>query len=62
MHAVDDADTQPSPARVAETLIILLHCASLAYCVLDLEFALVPALKLAEGGGSMRERRLGELD
>jgi len=27
---------------------------------LDLEFALVPALQLAEGGKTMRERRMGE--
>lgn len=55
------ADVQPSPARVADTLIILLHCSSLATCTLDTDFALLPALKLGEGGGGMRERRLGEL-
>jgi hypothetical protein len=27
---------------------------------LDFEFALMPALQLAEGGRSMRERRIGE--
>ncbi|EJT48745.1 hypothetical protein A1Q1_02290 [Trichosporon asahii var. asahii CBS 2479] len=53
------ADVQPSPARVADTLIILLHCSSLATCTLDTDFALLPALKLGEGGGGMRERRLG---
>ncbi|KAL1407959.1 hypothetical protein Q8F55_004756 [Vanrija albida] len=51
----------PRQSRVADTLIILLHCATVTHTALDLDFALVHALHLAEGGNSMRERRLGYL-
>lgn len=57
-HCVYDSQLT-AQSRVADTLIILLHCATVTHTPLDLDFALVPALKLAEGGRNMRERRMG---
>ncbi|TYJ54240.1 hypothetical protein B9479_005084 [Cryptococcus floricola] len=49
-------------SRVAETLITVLHCTALRHdCSDDLEFVLIPALKLAEGGKSVQEKRIGYL-
>ncbi|WWC58926.1 uncharacterized protein I303_101471 [Kwoniella dejecticola CBS 10117] len=51
-----------STSKISETLIILLHCQSLRHRTdEDTEFALVPALQLAEGGRSLVERRIGYL-
>ncbi|WVQ76389.1 hypothetical protein IAR50_006055 [Cryptococcus sp. DSM 104548] len=51
-----------STSRVAETLITVLHCTALRHdCRDDLDFVLIPALKLAEGGKSVQERRIGYL-
>ncbi|WVQ81698.1 hypothetical protein IAT38_003823 [Cryptococcus sp. DSM 104549] len=51
-----------STAKTAEILVILLHCAMIRHRTDDdLEFALVPALQLAEAGGSVAERRVGYL-
>lgn len=49
------ADVQ---SKVAETLIILLTCSTASTTPLDLDFALLPALQLAEGGKA-RDRRTG---
>ncbi|KAL7420714.1 hypothetical protein Q5752_004665 [Cryptotrichosporon argae] len=46
-------------ARPAESLLVLLYCAVVAHTPLDLDFALVPALDLAEGGKTLRDRRVG---
>lgn len=46
---------------MAENLIVVLHCAMLRHNVDDdLDFALIPALKLAESGKTIRERRIGK--
>lgn len=46
--------------RVAENLIVILHCSMLRHNVDDdLDFALIPALKLAESGKTIQERRIG---
>nr|KIR84226.1 hypothetical protein I308_05641 [Cryptococcus tetragattii IND107] len=48
--------------RVAENLIVILHCSMLRHNVDDdLDFALIPALKLAESGKTIQERRIGYL-
>lgn len=49
----------PSTSRIAQTLIILLHCDTVTHTAVDLEFALIPALQLAEGGRTLAERRMG---
>lgn len=49
-----------SKSKIAQTLIILMHCATMARRPLNLDFALVPALQLAESGRTMKERRMGE--
>lgn len=46
--------------RIAENLIVILHCSMLRHNVDDdLDFALIPALKLAESGKTIQERRIG---
>ncbi|GFZ48929.1 hypothetical protein JCM24511_06678 [Saitozyma sp. JCM 24511] len=51
-----------STSKVAETLVVLLHITVLQREVADgLEWALVPALQLAAGGRSLKERRIGYL-
>lgn len=46
---------------MSEHLLILLHVASVRKRTGDdLDFALVPALQLAEGGKTIKERRLGQ--
>ncbi|OCF59365.1 hypothetical protein L486_03869 [Kwoniella mangroviensis CBS 10435] len=51
-----------SKSKIAETLIILLHCLMLRHRTEeDVEFALVSALQLAEGGRTIAERRIGYL-
>lgn len=46
--------------KIAEHLIVILHCSMLRHNVDDdLDFALIPALKLAEGGKTIQERRIG---
>ncbi|KJD99639.1 hypothetical protein I311_06774 [Cryptococcus gattii NT-10] len=48
--------------RIAENLIVVLHCSMLRHNVDDeLDFALIPALKLAESGKTIQERRIGYL-
>ncbi|WRT65256.1 uncharacterized protein IL334_002199 [Kwoniella shivajii] len=51
-----------STSKISDTLIVLLHCQILRHRVEDnVEFALVSALQLAEGGRSLSERRIGYL-
>ncbi|KAK8846534.1 hypothetical protein IAR55_005620 [Kwoniella newhampshirensis] len=51
-----------STTKIAETVLILLHCAMLRHdSHEDLDFALVHAIHLAEGGKSIAERRIGYL-
>ncbi|OXG23626.1 hypothetical protein J008_03696 [Cryptococcus neoformans] len=48
--------------RIAENLIVILHCTMLRHNAEDdLDFALMPALKLAEAGKTIQERRIGYL-
>nr|ODN85911.1 hypothetical protein L203_04410 [Cryptococcus depauperatus CBS 7841] len=48
--------------KIAENLIILLHCGILRHDTNDdLNFALVPALQLAAGGRNLSEKRIGYL-
>jgi hypothetical protein len=44
---------------MAETLLVLLHC-SVVSRMPNMEFALVPALQLAEGGRKIGARRIGK--
>ncbi|ORX36094.1 armadillo-type protein [Kockovaella imperatae] len=49
-------------SKIAETLIILLHCQSIRHDIsTDFAFALLPALGLAEAGKTIYERRIGYL-
>jgi hypothetical protein len=48
-------------SKIAETLIIVLHCTMMNGERVETGWALMPALLLAEGGRSTRERRIGEL-
>ncbi|OCF33953.1 hypothetical protein I316_04299 [Kwoniella heveanensis BCC8398] len=51
-----------STAKIAVTLIVLLHCSMLRHRTdNDIEIALVYALQLAEGGRTLSERRIGYL-
>ncbi|WVQ97544.1 hypothetical protein IAU59_004658 [Kwoniella sp. CBS 9459] len=51
-----------SMGKIADTLLVLLHCSMLRHRTDDdLEFALVYALQLAEGGRTIGERRIGYL-
>ncbi|WVF70367.1 hypothetical protein IAT40_005157 [Kwoniella sp. CBS 6097] len=51
-----------SMGKIADTLIVLLHCSMLRHRTDDdLEFALLYALQLAEGGRTIGERRIGYL-
>ncbi|WWC87415.1 uncharacterized protein L201_002304 [Kwoniella dendrophila CBS 6074] len=51
-----------STSRISETLVILLHCVMLRHRAEDnVDFALVSALQLAEGGQTIAERRIGYL-
>ena len=46
-------------AKVAERLIILLHCDMVLAGDVGWDWALMPALQLAEGGKTLKERRIG---
>ncbi|WVR04238.1 hypothetical protein IAU60_001238 [Kwoniella sp. DSM 27419] len=49
-----------SMGKIADTLIILLHCSMLRHRTDDsVEFGLVAALQLAEGGRNVAEKRIG---
>ncbi|WWD08222.1 hypothetical protein V865_006333 [Kwoniella europaea PYCC6329] len=51
-----------STRKIADTLIILLHCLMLRHRTEgDVELAMVSALQLAEGGRTIAERRIGYL-
>ncbi|KAK4686473.1 hypothetical protein P7C73_g3652, partial [Tremellales sp. Uapishka_1] len=53
---------KPNMSKIAETLLILLNIAMIRTRLDEsLEFALVPALQLAEGGKNVRDRRIGYL-
>lgn len=50
----------PLQAKIGQLLLILLHCAMIRQeASADLDFALVHGLKLAEGGKTLRDRRIG---
>lgn len=46
-------------AKVMERLIILLHCDMVLVGERGWDWALMPALQLAEGGKTLKERRTG---
>nr|XP_019047754.1 hypothetical protein I302_04371 [Kwoniella bestiolae CBS 10118]OCF26684.1 hypothetical protein I302_04371 [Kwoniella bestiolae CBS 10118] len=51
-----------STSKVSDTLIILLHCLMLRHRTDDdVDFALISALQLAEGGRTLAERKIGYL-
>lgn len=57
---VEDQMLISRQGRVAETLIVVLHCSMMGHRTQDVEWALMPALQLAEGGKTLRERRIGQ--
>ncbi len=47
--------------KIADTLLVLLHIGIMRHTTdTKLEFALISALQLAEGGKTVKERRVGQ--
>jgi AP-4 complex subunit epsilon-1 len=53
-------ENKASSAKAAETLIVVLHiCMMVRSMKIELEWALIAALQLAESGKTVKERRIG---
>jgi len=51
--------TAKEKSKISETLVVLLHCSMMGGTAHKLDWALMPALQLAEGGKTVDERRIG---